>query len=353
MNKRKTFTASAICLLLGSFAIVGCSGESEGADVTLVQRVVESVTLSVADNLGEVRLVTSQEQQSEVETSVENSEYQSFSDLEITDSTLWAVYNGGVIAYDLNNECYDDIVTDEKMRTIAFHRGNLFIGGDRLYQVEARALVLVDEDIDGAITALSSFGEALVIGTEEALYLRTPIAMVKLFDDITVSELVVQNEKLWIGTEGQGLYQYDGSKIKKRFLHRDSTLFDDVTALASWNNHLYLGTPNGMFIYDGGRWTELGVDDGLPSEQIFAINADGWVIYVGTSAGTVSYFKETFRPVSKLAERSVMSLMRYGKKLVVGTQFEGLLLKSDAVLKTMVAPHQDETAKSDLASVSH
>lgn len=341
MNTIKNLVPASISLLVVGFLFVGCSDEVEEVNDGLVQRIVDSATLSVVENLAEARLVNDQEfAESSAEPEALGSRDQ-FVDIAVSDSTIWAVYNGGVIECDQNGENFNEYIIAERMRAVAILNGIVYVGGDRLYLVDNGSLLPVEEDFNGVVTALRVSGDNLVVGTSEGLYLRTPAKFVELARNINVSALAVDKGGIWIGTNGQGLYRCEGEDIRKRYLRRDSSLFDNVTALASWRSHLYLGTSDGLFMFNGGRWQEFGESDGLPSSEILSIEADGWVTYISTGKGTVSYFKDEFKPVKTLVDRSPLALRRVGKKLLIGSQFDGLLIKSGGTLKALVAPEQE------------
>jgi ligand-binding sensor domain-containing protein len=170
---------------------------------------------------------------------------------------------------------------------------------------------------------------------------------------LPISAVTADGSGLWVGTSGQGLYRWDGEEFAKRYLARDSSLFYYVNCLAFNHDHLYVGTDSGMFIFDGGRWKTLTAEDGLPSDYIKDIDATTWVVYVATEAGVTSYFNGDIMPVKKLADKEVNSLVLLGRKVIVGTDYEGVLVKSGPALRTLIDP-TDPTAQRgvDIFSVS-
>lgn len=140
---------------------------------------------------------------------------------------------------------------------------------------------------------------------------------------------------IWVGTVGDGLYRWDGADFRRRYLLRDSALFDNVNSLDFKHNHLYVGSTNGLHIYDGGRWLNLTVDDGLSTDNVTSIDASEWVIFVRTDMGVVSFFNNEFSPVKRLADVSVAKIVRNDHKTYVATQSSGVLVNFRSVLKTL------------------
>lgn len=66
-----------------------------------------------------------------------------------------------------------------------------------------------------------------------------------------------------------------------------------VTALAVLESggepRVAVGTTRGLFVWDGRRWRTVGVRDGLPSEEVLAVVADGDHLLVGTRAGGATW----------------------------------------------------------------
>jgi len=176
---------------------------------------------------------------------------------------------------------------------------------------------------------------SLLIGTSDGLYISDFDGIRELASGIDVSVITQDAEAVWVGTAGQGLYRWDGDTFRKRYLSRDSTLFDNVLAMQFNHDHLYLGTDNGFFVYDGGRWQPYGLADGLPSEVITAINASDWVIKVGTARGAVAFYDGQFTPMPKFENMVVTEFIKDGSKLLAATSNAGLIMKSGGLVTTL------------------
>ena len=250
-------------------------------------------------------------------------------------------FDGGVIVYDFENKSYSIIPSGEKLSSVALHEEKVYVGGANLYTINDSTLEKVDEEFEGVVTNLFSYGYRLMVGTECGLYSTGIFGHELLFDGITVSAITADEDGLWIGTQGEGLYRWDGERFRKRFLLRDSTLFDFVNSLAYNHQHLYVGTDKGLHIFDGGRWENLSAADGLPSDFVRDIDASQWVVYIATDAGVTSYFNGDFMPVDKLEDKNVSVVSVRKGRIIAGTDRDGILYKTNNILKTLVEPFEE------------
>ena len=257
-------------------------------------------------------------------------------DMLLKNNVIYSLVDNGIIAHDLSNGSNSLIPSDEKLGAIIDMGDRILVGGDNLYTLKGDILSAEDFDLNlnGSITALERHGSKLMVGTTAGFYQIDIDGIRELATDINVAHIESNDMGVWVGTAGEGLYYYNGDTFHKRYLQRDSSLFDNVTALRYHYNHLYLGTDNGLFVYDGGRWHQFGLADGLPSETITAINADDWVIKVGTASGAVSFFNNEFKPIAKMESLAVTNFLEDGKKLIAATP-EGIVMKSGGLVSTL------------------
>lgn len=347
---------------LAIFAFVGCSTDEEPESTGIVHQVLDSFTMAVADNMdaanareaaGDTAADQAELPASDLAVALDNPPpgLPQVNDMLIDSTLVFAVYEGGLLIYDLESREYSMTAVDENLRTLARHAGDLFAGGTGLYQIEGAELIPVEAKFEGEINELYSYGPSLMIGTTNGLYARNILGTINLLEDMDVSSMVEDRFGLWVGTSGQGVYHWDGKRFKKRYLARDESLFDNVTALAFNHDHLYLGTDRGMYVFDGGSWATVSTEEGLPLNLVTSIDASGWVVYVGTPGGLVSYFQREVSPVSQLNDRSVSVVRVDGRRIFAGTGRDGLVLKSGPAVTTLVNPFEEQDGS--MASLAH
>jgi ligand-binding sensor domain-containing protein len=269
-------------------------------------------------------------------------------DITVADSTVYATHQGGLVLFNLNKDSLRTLTTTQPLHAVVKHEGTVYIGGDRLYQLQDSAMVPDTEDFGGIITVLYSYGPALMIGTENGLYARTVTGTMELMRDIWVTSLTSDGNGLWVGTDGDGLYRWDGQRFSKRFLSRDSSLFDYVNCLSFKRDRLYVGTTGGLFVYNGGKWQPYTTADGLPSDNVLSVATAGWTTFIGTDQGVVKLADTTFLPVKHLESMTTTVLKSSPSGLLVGTETEGLLLKQGDAIKVLAVTK----AAADVAMLS-
>jgi hypothetical protein len=247
-----------------------------------------------------------------------------------TGDSVYAVIDDGVLVIALRGNTQEIIESDASLGTITRFCGSIIVGGDGVYRLEGDTLqeLPFNEELCGYVTVLHPLNGNLLIGTSEALYDYDGEQVTELAGDIAVTALAADPGGVWVGTSGDGLYHWDGTTFTKRHLQRDATLFDYVTALQYARKHLYVGTDRGFFVFDGGRWRQFGLSDGLPSDFITTINAEEWVIKIGTACGAMTFLNGTLREMPQFEEIIVNRFAGTGTEFVAATVNVGLVMKS-------------------------
>ena len=345
--RNSLFIAILASMVGTSLSLVGCADKKEDpSDSGFYAQNADSALRDQSGLEAEESAVVTSLLASNIQVGAEG--IPTFNDLHASGDTLYAAYDKALVIYDLKSGEYTRATVDDNLWTIAAHNDTVYVGGDNLYRLIGSELQIVEIEISGQINELLSYGPSLMIGADSGLYAYTLEETVQLFHGLDVTSLVSDGANLWVGTNGDGLYRWDGDVFQKRFLSRDSTLFDNVSALAYGHDHLYLGTDNGMFVYDGGRWETVSVEQGMPSDEIVSINADGWVVYVGTAGGAVGWYQQKVTPVKHLDEKIVTAICRSGDRVIAGTLYDGLAIKNGRAVSFVTAPWTPDTG--DLAT---
>lgn len=340
MTKSRRNILTAIALFAFAFtSLVNCSdSEKTSTEGSFAAEVVDSLAVAVAETV--VAPIIAQKAVA-IDTGEKEpvvSLVREVSDLLYIEPNVYATFDGGLIVYNFDQKKREIIEIDDNLKAIALHEGTIFVGGGNLYTYEDGALCRVDNEFPGVVNDLVSHDYRLVIGTDAGMYAQGIFGREELMQDVAVTSLASDNSGLWIGTNGSGLYRWDGEQFKKRYLERDESLFDTVYTLAFSRDHLYMGSSNGFHIFDGGRWVNLGEADGLPAGPVTAIDASDWVVYVATATSVTTWFQDEFQPIAKLAEQPATALVHAGRKLVIATPEAGILVKSGRVVNTLVDP---------------
>jgi len=346
-----------VALVAFAFGIVavGCSGEDQEETRTpVMQQVAERVAESVATQVTEAAFAVADdtlleltvEPVSEETIETEPAELEPF---EAPSGQLITIGNKTYIAtgtrlviYNWDNRTDQTIETETALAAVAVHAEKVYVGGEGLYVLENDQLVPVVSEIEGTISSLLSFKYRLLVGTDQGLYSRSVFGDEKLLPDVAISALASDDLGVWVGTAGDGLYRWNGVDFKARYLARDRSLMAHVTALDFGKNHLYVGTPDGLFIYDGGRWEEKTAADGLPSGAITALDASYWVVAIGTDAGVATFFNEEFDTVGPLEQTRAAALARVDKQLLVLTDGGELKIKVGPAVRPLIRSNPTE-----------
>ncbi|MFZ2960880.1 MAG: hypothetical protein WA705_28715 [Candidatus Ozemobacteraceae bacterium] len=155
--------------------------------------------------------------------------------------------------------------------------------------------------IDNFIGRMTLFRGAPAIGTENGLSIFSGERFENWrrgdagFPDAPVRGMAVFGERLWVGTYGKGLGRLDDGTWK-RFTSSDSGLADDfVTAVVSTGNRLFVGTREGLSVFDGLLWKNIRLDpDRVLNVTCLAL--DRQAVLVGTTLGAYR-LDENLQPI--------------------------------------------------------
>jgi ligand-binding sensor domain-containing protein len=335
MLRKQVVKMTMAAMAVAGFTFIGCSGDKSDDRFAKATPNMDSIARQIAFSPAESgvkSLTIDHARRSDLVSTA------AIHDLAVADSLVVAALDDGVLTYDISQRTQSSVSSDQPVMAVAWHHGQAYVGGDKLYRIESGALVPINESLPTPVTSLYSYGPMLMVGTEDGLYAYTALGTTPLMEGIWVTSLVADKDGLWVGTDGQGLYRWDGNNFAKRYLARDSSLFDYVNCLDYGHDHLYMGTDSGLYVNDGGAWQTLTTTNGLPSDAITAIDASGWIVYVGTDAGIVTYFNDTFKPAKPLENHCATVIRHSSKGLLVGTETDGLLLQSGYAVRTLVSP---------------
>jgi len=207
-----------------------------------------------------------------------------------------------------------------------------YVGADGLYLLDENYALLVDEfDFGRRIYALMEFGEGALIGGDAGLWYHRDLPAegdalqdTLLKDGVIVTALAGEDQSFWVGTYGDGLYRFDGQKWSRRFLERDTSMFDFVSALEYAYPNLWVGTEEAIFRYNGGQWAQMFVGDSSETYNVTCIMTTPAATYIGTDDGLLRFAGDTLADSSDYDGMEIVGLCRSEKGVIVATRYDGI-----------------------------
>ena len=214
----------------------------------------------------------------------------------------------------------------DQLECVVYEENQVIIGGEKLVIAGKNNLELYDEyDLSQPIYVVLKFGDGYLVGANNGLhYFKEDKTDTILKADILVNAIAEASGDLWVGTFGDGLWRFNGEKWQKRFLARDTSIFDFVNTLEYSYPFLWVGTPSGIFRYNGGSWNQLFVSD---SSEIYEVNCflpRALDTYIGTDQGLFVFANDSLQAVPEFTDSRVVGLFRDGKDILVATRDNGI-----------------------------
>ncbi|MBN8702127.1 MAG: SpoIIE family protein phosphatase [Bacteroidetes bacterium] len=104
---------------------------------------------------------------------------------------------------------------------------------------------------------------------------------------------------IWIGTQNNGLFRVENESNVKSLKAKDGLLSDNIVALVSYNEKIYIGTNKGLDVLDviTNRVRSFGQSDGLTGIEVSpnALVENSAQIFIGTVDGLMSFNPEYFK----------------------------------------------------------
>lgn len=145
------------------------------------------------------------------------------------------------------------------------------------------------------LTAVASFGSKLYIGTRSRGLVAFDGNRFERYrwtdrEAQAVTTLTEARGRLLVGTFAGGLLEFDGAGFREiRSGGAEGQRIAGVTCLVADEARLLIGTfADGLWINEGDTWSHIAVVDGLPSNRVVGIVADGARLIVATDFGVAS-----------------------------------------------------------------
>src|SRR5262249_21375150 len=144
-----------------------------------------------------------------------------------------------------------------------------------------RSYNVLDGLFESDLTSLACFNSRLYIGTQtQGLVVFDGEKFERYrWPDLkqqAITALLEDGGRLYVGTFAGGLLQFDGKRFKEVKAGSEEKRFSGITNLAKFDSRLYVGTyDGGLWIEETGQWQNFTRADGLMSERVTGVVADG------------------------------------------------------------------------------
>lgn len=200
-----------------------------------------------------------------------------------------------------------------------------------VYLIDALGIVQpIWNEIADTITVLENVEGCIYVGTRNlGLFEVNGNIVTHLLAGKNIVAVAEDENALWCATAEDGLLYSDGDGWHKRHLLSDAHAFDTVTALESAFGKLWVGTHDGLFIYNGDNWKRIDTTEYLFDEGVTALAAGRSYMYIGTAQeGVFAYYNGWLSPLDWSDNLPVRSLDVYDGRYLVGLDKGGAILNS-------------------------
>lgn len=136
-----------------------------------------------------------------------------------------------------------------------------------------------------------------------------------------------QQGSMWFGTDGAGIFREDREGARTHFGVAQGLSEASIFSLQEdVQGRIWVGTANGLFVWDGGLTLTASSIPGLPSGPVFSMALDHQQkLLVGTEMGAYRLEKKGFQLLHKdLADTAVSTLLVDGEELWLGSIGQGV-----------------------------
>lgn len=192
------------------------------------------------------------------------------------------------------------IQSSRSVRCLAQFNGSVFAATDGgLVEFERdgrvrRRYTTLDGLPESDLTSISAFNSKLFIGSRSQGLIVFDGERFERYrwadrDAQAVTALIEDRGRLLVGAFAGGLLEFDGRRFKEIKAGLDRKRLAGINRLVVNGSRLFVGTFNdGLWINDGGRWAHFTIADGLPSNRIVGVVAEGERLIVASDFGVAA-----------------------------------------------------------------
>jgi ligand-binding sensor domain-containing protein len=212
-------------------------------------------------------------------------------------------------------DCYTD---GNEINVVAYTEKQIWTGGNggvvvwNPFSIDYKKYTIIDGLLSNKINAILPASNGIIyIGTSMGLSMFDPTAIYHIkFGELTFASEVVcmvmdHDGILWMGVTGrsQGLWSFDGNKFTQ-YTEKDGLINNDVISImVDQNNKIWVGTTKGISVFDRVNWTSYSVENGLPTKRVNAIHQlPNGNILIGTSSLCARYANDRWRTIQGIKQ---------------------------------------------------
>jgi ligand-binding sensor domain-containing protein len=355
MTSKFKFAAAALIVMVGVALMFGLSIRSHSDNPMLTETAEPEilVTLAAATALtGDSQFMETPEIKSMVTDLELEGEAQEFSeaidpleldsldfdavrDVEIAGNELLLATAGGVVRFfpsdsSFTIHSFPQGLDDYNCFAVLQVEEKIYIGTIAgVYLIDEESIVhRVWEPITAQVTKLAHNSDHFLVGSTEGLYRVADDQVECLLPEQKVIDLSENRFGLFAATVEKGLLYFDGEGWQQRYLRADTSAFAEVNCLQSAFQRLWVGTPKGVFVYDGGSWDLIDSEDKLYDPEVLSLARGKTFMYFGTGSGVFSFFDGSLCPLDWSEGLEVGSLAISAGRYLVGNERGGAYFKT-------------------------
>lgn len=129
-----------------------------------------------------------------------------------------------------------------------------------------------------------------------------------LSSNIVKTLAITFGDTVWVGTYGAGLNAVFQDSVIASYTSEDGMIGDVIWRLMlDSNNKLWIGTKNGLSIFDGNTFTNFSSKNGLPHNAVQGITEmENGEVWIGTDGGGIVIFEE-YKPKTYISTKNGLS----------------------------------------------
>ncbi|MFK7949211.1 MAG: histidine kinase [Saprospiraceae bacterium] len=230
---------------------------------------------------------------------------------------------------------------------------NAFVTGQTKYNWVTIRKAFAIKDVNYRVYSIIKVGDHYWLGTTNGLYEydgeEARLTNISQLQNSWITKIIKQDNSVWVGTQTDGLFKIRNKKIVAHYNKKNGLISNNCKQLViEPNGVVWIGTNKGINKINAvtGEIELINNLDGLPNNDITALASDNQKIYVGTSEGLISFDKniqtknkvappihcssfQIFEKDTILSEKYV--LKHYQNNIRIG--FTGISFRSQGTIK--------------------